>query len=59
MKTTETACVSNELCHFKEEEEEEGERQIVSLGDSRIKHVLDRLATLSILTVRVEALEYS
>ena len=55
VKTTETACVSNELCHFKEEEEEEGERQIVSLGDSRIK----RLATLSILTVRVEALEYS
>ena len=42
-----------------EEEEEEGERQIVSLGDSRIKRVLDRLATLSIPTVRVEALEYS
>ena len=58
MKTTETACVSNELCRFKEEEEEEGERQIVSLGDSRIKRVLDRLATL-IPTVRVEALENS
>ena len=55
VKTTETACVSNELCRFKEE----GERQIMSLGDSRIKRMLDRLATLSILTVRVEALEYS
>ena len=29
------------------------------LGDSRIKRVLDRSATLSIPTVRVEALEYS
>ena len=59
MKTTETACVSDELCCFKEEveEEEEGEGQIVSSGDSRIKRVLDRLATLSIPTVRVEALE--
>ena len=27
--------------------------------DSRIKHVVDHLATLSIPTVRVEALEYS
>ena len=35
MKTTETACVSSdELCRFKEEEE--GEGQIVSSGDSRI-----------------------
>ena len=42
MKTTETACVSNELCRFKEE----GERQIVSSDDSRIKRVLDRLAAL-------------
>ena len=25
VKTTETACVCNELCRFKEEEEEEGE----------------------------------
>ena len=58
MKTTETVCVSDELCRFKEEEEEEGEGQIVSSGDSRIKCVLDRLATLSIPTVRVEALEY-
>ena len=63
MKTTETACVSDELCRLKEEEEEEeeeeGERQIVSSGDSHIKRVLDRLATLSIPTVSVEALEYS
>ena len=39
VKTTETACVSDELCRFKEEEkeeEEEGEGQIVSSGDSRI-----------------------
>ena len=57
MKTMETACVSDELCRLKEEEE--GERQIVSSGDSRIKRVLDRLATLSIPTVRVEALKYS
>ena len=27
MKTTETACVSNELCRFKEEEEEEEEEE--------------------------------
>ena len=45
--------MSDDLCCFKEE----GERQ-VSLGDSRIKCVLDRLATC-IPTVRVEALEYS
>ena len=31
----------------------------MSSGDSRIKRVLDRLATLSIPTVRVEALKYS
>ena len=30
MKTMETTCVSNELCRLKEEEEEEGERQILS-----------------------------
>ena len=30
--------------------EEEEERQFVSSGDSRIKRVLDRLATLSIYT---------
>ena len=60
MKITETACVSDELCCLKqEEEEEEGERQIASSGDSRIKRVLDRLATLSIPTVRLVALEYS
>ena len=57
VKTTETACVSDQLCRFKEEEE--GEGQIVSSGDSRIKRVLDCLATLSIPTVRVEALEYN
>ena len=48
--------MSDELCRFKEEE---GERQFVSSDDSRIKCVLDRLATLSIPTVTVEALEYS
>ena len=41
----------------KEEEEEDG--QIVSLGDSRIKRVRDRIAFLSMLTVRVVVLEYS
>ena len=55
MKTTEAACVSDdELCCFKEEEEEDG--QIVSLDDSRIERVRDRL---DLLTVRVVALEYS
>ena len=44
--------MSDELCHLKEEEEE-GERQIVSSDDSRIKRVL---ATLSTPT---EALKYS
>ena len=51
MKITETACVSDDcLKEEEEEEEEEGERQIASSGDSRIKRVLDRLATLSIPT---------
>ena len=60
MKTTETALVSDELCRFKkEEEEEEGERPIVSSGDSRIKRVRGRLAILSMLKVRVVDLEYS
>ena len=54
MKITEAAC---ELCRLKEEEEEDG--QIVSLGDSRIKRVQDRIAILSMLTVRVVVLEYS
>ena len=36
MRTTETTCLSDELCLFKEEEEE-----IVSLGDSRIERVRD------------------
>ena len=38
---------------------EEEDRQIAGLGDSCIKCVLDRLATLSIPTIRVEALENS
>ena len=38
-------------------QEEDG--QIVSLDDSRIERVRDRLASLSLLTVRVVALEYS
>ena len=33
--------------------------QIVSLGDSRIKHVLDCITILSMLAVRVVVLEYS
>ena len=36
MKITETACVSDELCRLLKEEEEEEDRQIVSLDDSRI-----------------------
>ena len=60
MKTTGATCVSEELCRFKEEEEEEeGERQIVSLGDSRIERVCSRLAIVSMLTVRVVDLAYS
>ena len=49
----EAACVCDEL------KEEDG--QIVSLGDSRIKRVRDRIAILhvSMLTVRIVALEYS
>ena len=48
--------MSDELCRFKEEEED---GQIVSLGDSRIKRVRGRLAILSMLKVRVVDLEYS
>ena len=40
-----------------EEEEEEEDGQIVSLDDSRIERVRNRLASLSRLTVRVVALE--
>ena len=40
-------------------EEEEEEEEIVSLGDSRIKRVRDRIAFLSMLTVRVVVLEYN
>ena len=52
MKIMETTCLSDELCLFNEEEN----RQITGL---HVKRVLDRLATLSIPTIRVEALEYS
>ena len=43
MKTTETTCLSDEL--------KEEDRQIVSLGDSRIERVRDRLDNLNMLTV--------
>ena len=43
--------MSDELCLCKEDEEED--RQIVSLGDSRIERVRDRL---DMLTVRVPVL---
>ena len=59
MKITETACVSDELCRLLKEEEEEEDRQIVSLDDSRIKRVRDCIAFLSMLTVRVVLLEYN
>ena len=41
------------------EEEEEENRQIVSLDDSCVECVRDHLASLSLLTVRVVVLEYS
>ena len=41
MEITEAACVSDELCRLKEEEEE-----IVRLGDSRVKRVRDNIAIL-------------
>ena len=59
MKITETACVSDELCRLLKEEEEEEDRQIVSLDDSHIKRVRDCIAFLSMLTVRVVLLEYN
>ena len=49
MKTTETACVSDELCRLKEEEEEEF-KQFAYKGSFSY--------FLSISTARVEALEY-
>ena len=55
VEITEAACVCDELCRLKEEEEEE----IVSLGDSRVKRVRDNIAILSMLTVTVVVLEYS
>ena len=59
VKITETACVSDELCRLLKEEEEEEDRQIVSLDDSHIKRVRDCIAFLSMLTVRVVLLEYN
>ena len=69
MKFTETACVSDELCRLLKKKKKKKldkcimpewqYRQIVSLGDSRIKRVRDRIAFLSMLTVRVVVLEYS
>ena len=58
MEITEAACVCDELCRLKEEEEEEV-GQIVSFGDSRVKRVRDNMAILSMLTVRVVVQEYS
>ena len=46
--------MSDELCRLLIKEEE-----MVSLGDSRKKRVLDRIAFISMLTVRVVVLEYS
>ena len=54
MKTTETACVSDELCCLLKEEED---GQIVSLDDSRMECVRGHLVILSMLTIRV-VLEY-
>ena len=51
MKITVTICVSDELCRLKEV------RKIVSLCDSRIKRVRDRIAFLSTLTVKVVVLD--
>ena len=59
MKITETACVNDELCRLLKEEEEEEDRQTVSLDDSRIKRVRDCISFLSMLTVRVVLLEYN
>ena len=56
VRTTETICLSDELCFCKEEEEDQ---QIVCLGDSRIERVRDRLDLLNMLTVRVAVLEYN
>ena len=53
MEITEAACVCEEFnMPFKD-------KIIVSLGDSRIKHVRDRTAILSMQTDRVVVLEYS
>ena len=39
MEITEAACVCDELCRLKEEEEEDGDK--VSLGDSRVYRLPD------------------
>ena len=56
VKTTKTACVSDELCRFKEEEEEEEEE-----GEFRRFVYKACIGSFGycIPTVRVEALEYS
>ena len=48
--------MSDELCRLLKEEED---RQIVGLGDSRIKRIRDNIAFLSMLTVRLVVLEYN
>ena len=58
MKITEAACVCDELCRLlKEEGQIMSLCKILSLGDSRIKHVRDNIAFLSMLTGRVVVLE--
>ena len=47
VRTTETTCLSDELCLCKED------GQIVNLGDFRIERVRDRLDLFNMLTVRV------
>ena len=47
MKTTKAACVNDDLCCFKEEEEDG------QIDDSHVERVCDHLAILSMLTVRV------
>ena len=54
MKTMEATCVSEELCRCKMKKKLDKFRRY-----SRIKRVRDRLASLSLLTVRVVVLEYS
>ena len=55
MKITEATCVCDDVYKKKKKKKEDG--QIMSLGDSRIKRVRDRI--LSMLTVRVVVLQYN